>query len=254
MIGYEFGGVTLLADILAVGVVRTERGVVIVALIVEQAVEVETLGLALHVPLAHHGGRISPLPQQLREERFARVDARPQLPLAVLVAVKPRHEARAARRGERIFDIRPREEHPFGRESVDIGRRSEPRKRMTVSADGLVGVVVGHDVDDIERLALHDRLLHAGRRRECGSYGGCVSDGSFHEMEVSVSTKIGKIGHFGKRIGRISASRRVNRAWRASAGQSSGPRGRANRVRAVACAPPRSRADATSRGGYRSRW
>ena len=83
MIGYEFGGVTLLADILAVGVVRTERGIVIVALIVEQAVEVETLGFALHVPLAHHGGRISPIPQQLREERFARVDARPEEELRV---------------------------------------------------------------------------------------------------------------------------------------------------------------------------
>lgn len=39
------------------------------------------------------------------------------------------------------------------------------------------------DVDDIERLALHDRLLRAGRRRECGGDGGCVSDGSFHGME-----------------------------------------------------------------------
>ena len=130
-------------------------------------VVVEALGVALHVPLADDTRLVAVLLQYLRDEGLGGVDARTQTPLSVLVAVQARDEAGAARRRERVLDIGAREGHTLGRQTVDVGRGRQLRDGMTVCTDGLVGVVIGHDVDDVERLGLDGALRGAGGGGQC---------------------------------------------------------------------------------------
>ena len=125
-------------------------------------ITVETLvlglvGVAIHevvpeVPLADHGGLIARLSQQLREcglgtvERGVRV-----IREAVDVIVGPREDCRAARPADRIRDEAAVEAHAFLGEPVDV-RGLDQLPLVAVGADGLVGVVVGIDEDDVRAL------------------------------------------------------------------------------------------------------
>ena len=127
-------GIAFTLHVLAVRFRTFELGVVIFALVPEHLVIIEPLRFALHVPFAYDGRLIPRLAKEFGEERLRGIDARTQLPLPVLVAVKSGHEACAAGRRERVLDKCLAEEHPFGRQPVEVRRRGELAQGMPVSA------------------------------------------------------------------------------------------------------------------------
>ena len=100
VLGHEVCGVALLAHVLAAGVVGEERGVVVVALVPEDAEEVEALGAALHVPLADDGRLVARVVQELGDKGLGGVNALVEGALPALVAVEACEQAGARRGGE----------------------------------------------------------------------------------------------------------------------------------------------------------
>ena len=96
MVGDEVGGVAHLLLEVTVLAGRSEGWVVVLTLVIQNMIVVESLRTAGHVPLAHNGSRIACPLQQFREEGLGRVDTLGKLALSVLVTVKTRHRARTA--------------------------------------------------------------------------------------------------------------------------------------------------------------
>ena len=154
MVGDEIGGIALLLDILATRLLRAESGVVVVALPRQDVICVEPLRFAQHVPLANHGRLIASLLQRLADEGSLFVDGTIQRALTALVAVHSRHETCAAGGAERVLDVCALEEHATLGQAVEIGCRSLPGERMSIGADGLIRVIVAHDIDDVPALGM----------------------------------------------------------------------------------------------------
>ena len=153
------GSISFFLDIFPIGFLGLDDGIIVLALVVEHGVVIEALRLALHVPFADNAGLVAMLLQDFREKSLRRVDACPQLPLSVLVAVESGHQAGAAGCRERIFDKCLAEKHPLGGEAVEVGRRGQLSERVSVGADGLERMVVCHNVNNVQRFLLSRILL-----------------------------------------------------------------------------------------------
>ena len=150
VVGNDVGGVSLLTDVPAAGFGRAHHRIVILPLIPQQVVMIEALGFDAQVPFAEDRRQVALGPEQFGEMHQRRIhNAVAERGLPVTMAVHAGQQGRPRRRRDRVFDERLAEKHPFARQPVDIGRRSQPRNRMPVGADGLISMVVGHDIDDI---------------------------------------------------------------------------------------------------------
>ena len=88
---------------------------------------------------------------------------------AVFVAVFASQDSGAARRADRVCAKAVLEQHSLPCEPVDVRRLVDPR---SVRADCVRGVVVGHDVEDVEALFLgggEEPRAPAGNKRESGA-------------------------------------------------------------------------------------
>ena len=180
VVGDEVGGIAFLADILPTRCRTLELRIPVGALVVEHMITVEALRLAHEVPLANHARLVARLLQQFGEEGARGVNALEQHLLSVLMTVETCDETGTTGRRQRVFDKRLVEAHSLPGNTVDVGRRREPSYRMSVGRDGLVGMVVAHDVDDVGPLRAGASLL---RRWLCSHVGQGVRGGERQQRE-----------------------------------------------------------------------
>ena len=149
VLGNQFCGVSLLANIFIMGAIAAEIGVEVGTLIIEYLVIVKAFRVAYHVPFSHYCGLITNLLQQFAKECLCGVYAFCQLSLSVLVAIEPCDEAGSGRGRDGVFYKCPVKAHAFTSNTVDVGCWRLAKHLATVGADALVGVVIAHDVEDV---------------------------------------------------------------------------------------------------------
>ena len=148
-IGDDVGGVTLVFDALAV---VDHRGVVVDPLARQDVPFVEAGRVADQVPLADDGRLVAGGVEQLGEGRLRAVEAAVGVVVeAVRVGVLAGQDRCAAGPADRVRHDAPVEPHPLPGQPIDVRRLDQPA-RVVVGADGLVGVVVAEDEDDVRRL------------------------------------------------------------------------------------------------------
>ena len=154
VLGDEFCGVSLLANIFIMGAIAAEIGVEVGTLIIEDLVIVKAFRVAHHVPFSHYCGLITNLLQQFAKECLCGVYAFCQLSLSVLVAIESGDEAGSGRGRDGVFYKCPVKAHTFTSNAVDVGRWCLAKHLATVGADALIGVVIAHDVEDVGALMI----------------------------------------------------------------------------------------------------
>ena len=128
---------------------RLHGRVVIDTLPQEDLPEVETGRVGVEVPLADHRGLVTGGLQEFRERRLGPVeDGVGVVVETVPVGILAGQDHRAARAADGVRDQRPVEAHAFPGDPVDI-RGLDEFPLVAVGADGLVGMVIGVDEDDV---------------------------------------------------------------------------------------------------------
>ena len=166
----SFGCIAFFREILSTGKVTLESRGIVFALAAEHVEPVKTLRLALHVPFADDGSLVAGIAQKLRNEGDGSVYSFSECTLAVLVAVESGHQAGAAGSRKGILDIGFVEPDPFTGKAVHVGRGSLAAERVAIGTEGLIGVVIRHDVDDVHPLGSIFLLCsgHRGKGRQDG--------------------------------------------------------------------------------------
>ena len=127
--------------------VPDENGIVVVALSSEDVPVVKPGWVAHEVPLAYHCSLVAGCAEQFWKGLLASVeDAVLIVREPVLVAVLSRNHAGPRGTGQGVCHEGVRETCPLVCEAVDVGRGNEA---PVIGADGLVGMVIAHDVDYI---------------------------------------------------------------------------------------------------------
>ena len=142
----------------------SEIRVVVVPLTRQHLPEVEALRLGAQVPLPDHRGLVPGSLQHLIERRLRHVERipRPVVDLAVDVAVLAGEHHRAAGGTDRIGAEAVQEDRAFISDPVDVRSLIDAR---AVGRDGLSGVVVGENEDDVRALLPQGRRT-AGQQRK----------------------------------------------------------------------------------------
>ena len=145
--------VTFLDDILPISFFRTEFGVIIVALTRKDMIGIEPFRLAKHVPLTNHTGLITSLLKVFTYERSILVNRTIERSLTALMTIHSGHQTGTTGCAERVFYISATEKHSSFSKTVKVWSWSLLAQLMSIRADGLIGMVVAHDIDDIPTLS-----------------------------------------------------------------------------------------------------
>ena len=121
-------------------------GVVVLALPDEDVPVVEAGGRRLQVPFAHYGGVVAGLLEQFGEGGLGAVEGVPVVAHAVDMAVFPGEEDGPAGSADGIGDETVLEQGAFPCQPVDVRCFD---KCASIAADGLLGMVVRHDKEDV---------------------------------------------------------------------------------------------------------
>lgn len=143
-VGGEVGDEALFA-VAALGVVDVV-GVVVLTLAGEDFIVVEAGGVGLEVPFADEGGLVTGLLEAFGEGDLGAVEGLLVGALAVGVAVESGEEGGARGGADGVSAEEVAHEHAFCGEAVDVGCGVSGG---AVGGDGLSGVVVGEDEDDV---------------------------------------------------------------------------------------------------------
>ena len=109
--------------------------------------------------LPDHSGFIASLLKHLGEGELTEIELGPDgvVYKPVLMAVFPGKYGSTRRAADRVGHHATVEPHPLPGDPVDIGSWGDCGQRSPVGTDGLVGVVVTHNIEDIR--PLHRLLL-----------------------------------------------------------------------------------------------
>ena len=168
VLGDEFCGVSLLANIFIMGAVAAEVGVEVGSLVVEYLVIVKSFRVAHHVPFSDDGRLVACVLQQLAEKCLCGVYAFCQLPLSVLVAIESCDETGSGGGGDGVFYECPVKAHALAGNTVDVGRWRLAEHLAAVGADALVGMVVAHDVEYVGALVVLRGGLQCQKQQRAG--------------------------------------------------------------------------------------
>ena len=139
----DLGGVAGVLNALAIA---DHRRVVVRALADEPFIVVKAGGLGLEVPLADQGGLVAGGLEEFGVGLLRAVELVAVLAEAVDVAVLACEDDRAGWPADGVGDVTAVEAHAAIGDAVDVGGLVAVG---AVGADGLVGVVVGHDEEDV---------------------------------------------------------------------------------------------------------
>ena len=163
-VGGDVGGVA--GDDAALAVIY-KGGVVVLALSDEDVPVVEAGGVGGQVPLADDSGFVAGLAQELWEGLLAAVEGAGVVGESVLVAVLAGEQAGPAGTADGVGHEALREDHARIRQPVDVRGLDQA---VPVGADGLIRVVVAHDIDDVERFAGFLPVCFRGILSASGTY------------------------------------------------------------------------------------
>ena len=145
-LGDDVGGVTLVFHVLAV----VDHGGVVVDPLPRQDVPLVEAGrVGDQVPLAENGRLVTGRAEQLGEGRLRTVEAAVGVVVKTIqVGVLTGQDRCAAGTADRVRHDAPVKTHPLPGQAIDVRRVDQPA-RIVVGTDGLVGMVVAEDEDDV---------------------------------------------------------------------------------------------------------
>jgi len=111
---------------------------------------------------------VAGLPQQFREGFLAAVEAATVVPEPVEMAVQAGKHHGPAGPANGIGHKAVSEEGAFPRDTIDIGRGCKRGQPAAVSADGILGMVIRINPEDVRALLPVCVMLHAGEGCGCG--------------------------------------------------------------------------------------
>ena len=156
----DVGGIALVLHLLAV---VDHRRVVVHALARQDVPLVEAGRIGDEVPLADDRRLVAGAVQQLGERDLRAVEPAVGVVVeAVAVGVFPGQDRGPAGPADGIRHDAAVESHPFPGQAIDVRRLDQPA-RIVVSADGLIGMVVAEDEEDVRGPSTGRRVLR-GRR------------------------------------------------------------------------------------------
>jgi hypothetical protein len=123
------------------------------------------------MPLPDHRGLVTRLPELHREKLLLGSDLAVEVENPISLGVLPGDDAGPGGRADRVVGERAGEAHPASRQRIDVGCRIEPGQAPPVGPDGLGGVVVGHDEQDV-RASLLRGVRGRGQRPRDGERDG----------------------------------------------------------------------------------
>ena len=163
-VGDHVGDVTLVLHALAH---LDHRRVVVAPLAGQDVPVIEAGGIGHQVPLAEDRGLVAGGLEQFGKRDLRAVEAAVGVvEEAVGVAVLAGEDGGPRRPADGVGHEAPVEAHALLRDAIDVGRLDQ-LPRIAIGADGLVGVVVGEDEDDVGPLGGEGR----GRREQKGREG-----------------------------------------------------------------------------------
>ena len=148
-LGDDVGGITLVFHALAV----VDHGGVVVDPLPRQDVPLVEAGrVGDQVPLAENGRLVTGRTEQLGEGRLRTVEAAVGVVVeAIQMGVLTGQNRCAAGTADRVRHDAPVETHPLLGQAIDVRRIDQPA-RIVVGTDGLIGMVVAEDEDDVRGL------------------------------------------------------------------------------------------------------
>ena len=150
------------------GAADEEIRIEVFALARQHAVIIECGRLVLEVPFADHGRLVSRLLHLRREILSLGGEVAVEIEHAVGLRILAGDDAGPAGCADGVVAVDPVETHPVLGQGVDVGRGIQPGQAAAVSADGLGGMIIGHDEQDI---GPHRLTLVAASRCETGPLG-----------------------------------------------------------------------------------
>ena len=165
MVGDQVGYIAFLFHIFSIRFFTPETRIIVFTLIPQDMIVIKALRFTTHVPLTNYSGFITILLKYLRYKYMRSVNARIQTTLPALMAIQPRHQASTTGSRQRVLNKRLPEQHTFRGQAIQIGSRSLHGKRMSVSTNGLIRMIIRHNVDDIRTL-LHFFLCRGIRQHK----------------------------------------------------------------------------------------
>ena len=152
------------------------RRVIIDALPRQHLPEVEADGVADEVPLADDGGLVASLLKELREGDLRAVeDGIRVIVEPVQVRILAGQDDRTARTADGVGHQGAIEAHAFLGEAIDV-RGLVKFSRVAVGTDGLIGVVIGEDENDVGLLGRSGRQKAADQtEKECQESHGVMT-------------------------------------------------------------------------------
>jgi len=159
LVGDDVGGIAF--HLCAFAVHLDEGRVIIVALSRQDFPMVESLRIAYEVPLANHRCLIAVLLKEFRESQLVAVEGGRVVDEPVGVAVLSGEHAGTARSADGVGHETVGKAHTFVADAVNVRC---VYVALVVGADGLIRVVIAHDVDDVHRLLGFCLLVGFARR------------------------------------------------------------------------------------------
>ena len=149
-LGDDVGGITLMLHPPAV---VDHGGVVVHPLPRQDLPLVEAGRVGDQVPLAKDGRLVTGRTEQFGEGRLRTVEATVGIVVETIqVGVLTRQDRRATRPADRVRDDAPVETHPLPGQAIDVRGVDQPA-RVVIGTDGLVGMVVAENEDDVRRFS-----------------------------------------------------------------------------------------------------
>ena len=147
---------------------------------------VETLRVAHEVPFSDHGGLVSVLLEKLRESQLVTVEGGGVVNEPVGMAVLSGEHTRTARSADGVGYEAVGKTHAFVADAVDVRCMDVA---LVVGADGLIRMVIAHDVEDVHLFRCFGLLVglagREGRKGSCTGQGVEQSRGQFtHGLRI----------------------------------------------------------------------
>ena len=155
-----------------------EVGVEVFSLARQHVVVIKAGWLGLQMPLADHGGEVARLLHLLRQVLSLRRQRAIEIGDAIGLRILPGEDRGAARGADGVRAKNAVKPHAFRGQLVDRRRGIQLREPTPVGSDGLRGVVIRHDVEDVR-----GRGSSGVQRDNRGEQMDC--DGVFHVGEVA---------------------------------------------------------------------
>ena len=159
LVGDDIGGIAFFLYLFTIHL--DERWIVVVSLSRKDFPIVESLWVTYEVPFTNHGSLVPILLEKFWESQLVAIESSGIVDESIGMAMLSGEHTGTARSTDGIGHKAVGKAHAFIPDTVDVRCVDVT---LVVSADGLVRVVIAHDVDDVHRLLWFCLLVGFARR------------------------------------------------------------------------------------------